>query len=508
MLSRKSRRRLLTGLVIAVILLAAVIGRPMIHLIGVIRQDRDEITPPPAGFVDDASRLNQTQVAEVWLIPSDRAAAELQLRALLKRAVESHLAVSIAGARHSMGGHTISPNGIVVDMTQFRQMELNEDQTVLTVQAGALWADVVPFLDKFDLSVSVMQSNNSFSVGGSLSVNCHGWQFGKPPIASTVKSFRLMLADGSIVRCSRDENQELFSLALGGYGLFGIILDADLAVVANRRLRLQQLVVPINLALQTYQAELRQQPDATMVYARLNIVPDELFQEAILAIFSPEDGPIPQLKAAPPSTIKRALFRGSAASDYGKELRWTAETRYRPYLMETVYSRNQLLNESVDWFVNRRADSTDILHEYFIPVPHLTAFHAELRRIIQSHRPDLLNVTLRDIHADEDTFLRYADQPMIAFVMFFNQMRTEEAEAAMETLTRELIDAALKHGGRYYLPYRLHATQSQFQQAYPRSAKFFERKRHYDPNELFQNQFYLKYGRDKLDKQEPPEAPH
>jgi len=508
MLSRKSRRRLLSGLAITLFLLAAVIGRPLIHLTGVIRQDRNEITPPPSGYVDDVSRLNQTQIAEVWQIPSDTAAAEEQLRDLLKRAKESDLAVSIAGARHSMGGHTISSNGIVIDMTPFRQMELNEDQTVLTVQAGALWAEIIPYLDKVNRSVSVMQSNNSFSVGGSLSVNCHGWQFGKPPIASTAKAFRLMLADGSIVRCSRDENQELFSLTLGGYGLFGIILDAELVVVANQRLRLQQFVVPIDRALSTYQEQLHQQPDVTMVYARLSIVPEELFQEAIIAMFSPDEGPLPDLKAPESHTVKRALFRGSAFSDYGKELRWTAETRYRPYIMGTVFSRNQLLNESVDWFVNRRADSTDVLHEYFVPVPRLTAFLGDLRRIIQTHRPDLLNVTLRDVHTDEDTFLRYADQPMIAFVMFFNQLRTQEADTAMQTLTQELIDAALKHGGRYYLPYRLHATPEQFQQAYPQSAEFFERKRHYDPDERFQNQFYLKYGHANRDKQEPPEIPN
>jgi hypothetical protein len=52
----------------------------------------------------------------------------------------------------------------------------------------------------------------------------------------------------------------------------------------------------------------------------------------------------------------------------------------------------------------------------------------------------------------------------------------------------------LELGGRYYLPYRLHATQRQFEQAYPQAAKFFEHKRQYDPDELFQNQFYVRYG--------------
>lgn len=49
----------------------------------------------------------------------------------------------------------------------------------------------------------------------------------------------------------------------------------------------------------------------------------------------------------------------------------------------------------------------------------------------------------------------------------------------MEALTRELIDAALEHEGRYYLPYRLHATPEQFHRAYPQAREFFDLKRKY-----------------------------
>lgn len=95
---------------------------------------------------------------------------------------------------------------------------------------------------------------------------------------------------------------------------------------------------------------------------------------------------------------------------------------------------------------------------------------------------------------DADTFLRYADRPVIAFVMLFVQEKTPAGEAAMQALARELTDAALAADGRYYLPYRLHATPDQFRAAYPQAADFFARKREYDPGELFQNQLYLRYG--------------
>jgi hypothetical protein len=65
----------------------------------------------------------------------------------------------------------------------------------------------------------------------------------------------------------------------------------------------------------------------------------------------------------------------------------------------------------------------------------------------------------------------------------------------MEAMTQELIAAAIESGGRYYLPYRLDATKAQLAKAYPQAGAFFERKRQVDPEELFRNQFYIKYGR-------------
>jgi len=157
--------------------------------------------------------------------------------------------------------------------------------------------------------------------------------------------------------------------------------------------------------------------------------------------------------------------------------------------------RNQLLNEPVDVFENRSAASTDILHEYFVPPESFAGFVRELQIAIGRHKADLLNLTVRDVQTDADTFLRYADQEMLALVLLFNQPRNAEGDVAMQALTRDLIDAALRLKGRYYLPYRLHASSEQMSAAYPQAARFFELKRRYDPDETFRNTFYAKYGR-------------
>jgi FAD/FMN-containing dehydrogenase len=495
-LSVKQRNRAtLAVLAIALLFVAGYLAQPTIDPVSTAYAQTKHFEAPPSGYVDDASRLNQTKVALVREIPVDGGDPERQLAALLARARAEGLRVSVAGARHTMGGHTIYPGGLAINMLPWNRMELDAGRNILKVQAGALWKDIIAYLDRRGRSVAVMQSNNSFSVGGSISVNCHGWQYGRPPVASTVESFRLMKADGTIVRCSRSEQPELFSLVLGGYGLLGIILDVELRVVPNERYRLEQHIVPIDDALATFDNKIKGKPGVEMVYARMNIVPARLFEDVIINAFVRDPGPIPPLSDPGNVALRRAIFRGSAESDYAKQLRWHAETKLQPALNGTHFSRNQLLNEGVEVFQNRSTDSTDILHEYFVPRPRARDFVTAMRTIIAKRRPNLLNVTVRSVNEDPDTFLRYADQPMIAFVMLFVQRRTDAGERDMETLTRELIDAALKHEGRYYLPYRLHATTEQFHQAYPKAQAFFDLKRRYDPGELFQNQFYLKYGR-------------
>jgi FAD/FMN-containing dehydrogenase len=490
-------RRIFWAVAAAALVVVLLVARPGWHLWRVAKHDIDVVEAPPAGFADDASRLNLTPVREVRRVPADRAAAEQQLRELLSEAVEQGWKISIAGARHSMGGHTIYPGGIVLDMLPLAEMALDESTNTLRVGAGALWSDVLAYLDRRGRSIGVMQSNNSFTVGGSISVNCHGWQVRRPPIASTVQSLRLMLADGSIARPSRREDRELFSAVLGGYGLFGIILDVELAVVPNRRYRLERYVIASERLPDTWAEAVAKRAGAEMVYGRLNVTAERFLQDSILYVLyvdpsAPE--PIPPMESARFAKLKRQVFRGSAENEYGKRLRWQAELNWQPKIAGSVFSRNQLLNEGVEVFQNRSAETTDILHEYFVPHEAFAEFVARVRQIVPSYKGNLLNVTVRGIETDGDTLLRYADRPMLALVMLFQQPRSREADATMAAMTRELIEASLDAGGRYYLPYRLHATAEQFRRAYPAAEQFFALKRKYDPQELFQNQFYLQYG--------------
>jgi len=82
---------------------------------------------------------------------------------------------------------------------------------------------------------------------------------------------------------------------------------------------------------------------------------------------------------------------------------------------------------------------------------------------------------------------------MFGLVMLFRYRAESSVDEKMRTITQRLIDAALSCGGSYYLPYRPHATVSQFHRAYPAFAEFRATKRKYDPEELFENSFSATY---------------
>lgn len=494
------RRALLTILAILAITGALLIARPALFLARVWWQDGKAPRPMPAAGTNDASRLNATRPAETIQVDADPAAAERQLAALVRRAVREGRHIAISGAQHSMGGHTLYPGGIALDMHLFNRLSLDEGKRLLTAGAGARWHEIIPYLDERGFAVSIMQTNNDFSVGGSLSVNCHGWQNDMPPIASSVESFRLLLASGEIVRCSRTENRELFSLALGGYGLFGVMLEADLRVVPNDYYVAEAHPVAPKDYVPAYHRFTRAQADVGMAYGRISVAPASFFTEGSVTLLRRKPTAKPAkhtLSDESPSLLKRLVFRGGIGSDYGKNLRWWLEKQ----VGETggkLLSRNQVMHEPSNLYATRDPDTTDILHEYFIPAAHFAEFIEKSRSIFLTYRPELLNVTVRNVKPDEDTFLRYAPEEMFGLVLLFHQRRDAAAEATMQVMARELIDAALACGGRYYLPYRPHATREQFQRAYPQSAEFFALKQRYDPAGVFANQFYLNYG--------PPQA--
>ncbi|MBE8724237.1 FAD-binding oxidoreductase [Flavobacterium hungaricum] len=449
----------------------------------------------PKGYTNDASQLNLTKVDTIIKVPSSKTDIVKQLQEILKYAREKNLKISIAGAQHSMGGHTIYPDGILLNMLPYNHMELDKANNILTIGSGALWQDAIEYLDKGGKSISVMQAFSSFSVGGSISVNGHGWQSDSPPISSSVLSFTLLNAEGQIVNCSRTENPELFKLVMGGYGLFGVILEVKLKVVDNKALKFKYFRLSPEKYVSYYKKLVSDNPKVNLVFGRLKIANQEFLEEATINFFEETDQkPLSlQKQNQKNQEIKRLVFRSSVRSEYGKRLRWDLETGMNKVTQHAVFSRNELLNDHVSLIENKDPNATDLLQEYFIPEKDFNQYLKDIKPILLQSKIDLLNITIRAVNKDEDTFLNYAREDVFGFVFLFNQKKTEKEENEMKVLTNLLVDAAIKNNGTFYLPYRLHIDKEKMRKVYPQADRFFELKKKYDSKELFRNQFYEHY---------------
>ncbi len=482
-------------LIVAALLIIAFLVIPTIHLLKTKLSETDIEPKSINGYTDDESHLNLTKIDSLILVPDSQKEVINQLREIIKYAKDNNLKVSIAGAQHSMGGHTMTENGIIVSMLPYKEMELDTINDILTIGSGALWKDAIEFLDKHDKSISVMQAFSSFSIGGSLSVNGHGWQKNLPPISSSVISFRLMNADGEIINCSRNQNIELFKSVLGGYGLFGIILDVKLKVVNNTALEYKYVKMNTDKYLEFYEKFVSNNNDAELVFGRLRVSNKNFLEEATLNFFEKR-----QLKPNPLNIVyngsiesKRIIFRGSVDSEYGKRLRWDLETSANKVSKNSIYSRNELLNDDVSLIENKDSNSTDILHEYFIPERNFHLFINDMKPILLESDIDLLNITIRRVETDNDSYMNYAKETVYGFVLLFNQKKTNKQESKMKKLTNELVEATIKNEGTFYLPYRLHIDKNRMRDVYPQSDNFFKLKLKYDSLEIFSNKFYEHY---------------
>jgi FAD/FMN-containing dehydrogenase len=455
------------------------------------------------GTINDASCLNRTPVLG---IAAPRSIDDV--RAALSYARAGGYKVTAAGTRHSMGGQSFHRGGLVLDMRALDRIDLDLANRTIVVGAGVKWSSLLQYLDEHGLSVKAMQSVSAFTVGGTLSVNAHGIAHTPGCVAHTVRFLDVMLANGEVIKASPQENGELFRHVLGGYGLFGVILEAQLDVVANDVYRPAVAYIDYREFPEYFAQNIEPNPEIGLMYARLSVSPSKWLQETAVHVYLRDGGPEHAERLEPDShtRLKRTVFNLSKTGAVGRWIRWQAERNFEARLECTArneaighdpacrVSRNQEMDDPMT-YVQGRLDDTDILQEYFVPRAGFAAFVEGLREVVAREGANLLNVTVRSVEADSLTALPYAPHGAFALVLYFNQALNAEACRIVERTTVALVDLALSLGGRFYLPYQLYYSPAQLQAAYPEASAFFAAKAKYDPDGIFSNTFYEKYGR-------------
>ena len=443
----------------------------------------------PTEVINDVTQLNAISVNSV--------VAPTTVEEIKEAIIASSGQISIGGGRYSQGGQIAIEDSLHFDMRQFNKIVFfSADRQEITVQSGIRWRDVQEFIDPHNLSIKIMQSYANFTVGGSLSVNVHGRYMGEGPIIRSVKSLKLILADGSEVVASPRVNSDIFYGAIGGYGGLGVIVEATLTLAANTKIERVSESMPVSDYLLFFTSQVQADDDV-------------VFHNAVL--YPPnysEVRSVSWLKTNKALTIEERLY------DHTGEYWWqpkvtefVADTRFGKWLRQHALDPLMNTGEVVQWR-NREAslnlyelepasrqETTYVLQEYFVPIGRFDSFVENMSMIFQQYDVNVLNVSIRHALADQGALLAWAREEVFAFVVYYRQGTSEDAKDKVMIWSQALIAAAIAEGGTYYLPYQLHASKDQFHAGYPRANEFFRLKQRVDPQNRFSNKLLEKYYR-------------
>ncbi len=152
----------------------------------------------------------------------------------VRRAVESasraELPVSIRGGGHSVAGHGVGHESLLVDLSPMRQVRVDSRRGVVVVAGGALWEDV----DSATQAAGQAVPGGTFGdtgVGGLTLGGGLGWLLGTAGLTcDNLVRAELVDAAGELRVASADDDSELLWALRGGGGNFGVVTSFELAL--------------------------------------------------------------------------------------------------------------------------------------------------------------------------------------------------------------------------------------------------------------------------------------
>jgi FAD/FMN-containing dehydrogenase len=458
----------------------------------------------PAVVNDVHSQLNATRVRRIVHPTSLH-----DLVDVVRTARDRGSPLCVAGGRHAMGGQQFAAGSTLVDASPLdRVLAFDHCAGVIEVEAGVQWPRLVRFLHDHqhpDLheqagtpawAIAQKQTGaDRLSLGGALAANVHGRGLRMKPFVGDVESFVLVDADAAVRTCSRSENPDLFRLAVGGYGLFGLVYSVRLRLA--RRRKLSRVVIETDT--DDLMDRLDERIASGFLYGDFQFAiddrGDDFLRRGILSCYEPVPDATP-MPAGPRELSERDWcdLIHLAHTDKSRAYR-----RYADHYLATdgqlYWSDLHQLSTYIDDYHrglgNERA--SEVITELYAPRPQLASVLRSLRAELRDAQADVVYGTVRLIERDDETFLPWAKQDYACVVLNLHVVHKPPELARAAQTFRRLIDVAIAFEGSYYLTYHKWATKRQLDACYPQFRRFLRLKMEHDPDEVFQSNWYRHY---------------
>jgi FAD/FMN-containing dehydrogenase len=156
-----------------------------------------------------------------------RCTSSADVSAAVKHGREQGMPISVHGGGHGVSGHAVCDEGIMVDLRPMKKIHIDAQRRIARAQGGLTWGDFDAVTQEHGLAVTGGRMSTT-GVGGFTLGSGSGWLERKQGLAAdNLLSAQVVLADGSVVRASQEENSDLFWGLRGGGGNFGVVTEFE-----------------------------------------------------------------------------------------------------------------------------------------------------------------------------------------------------------------------------------------------------------------------------------------
>ena len=452
---------------------------------------------------DVHAQLNATRVGTI-VKPRDVE----ELTAAILRARAAGTPVSVAGGRHAMGGQQFGEAGVLIDTRALNAvLGFDAGRGTVTVEGGIQWPQLIEYLttsqEGREPQWGIYQKQTGadrLSIGGALACNAHGRGLNLKPIVQQVDEFDLVDASGAVRTCSRTEHPELFRMAIGGYGLFGVVTRVRLRLRPRVKVRRVVVLGETSNIIDRFEERTRD----GYLYGDFQFTTDanrdSFLRRGVFSCYQPVPLDTP-LTEHPTRFHPEDWARLTFYSHTAKRLAFKVySSRYLATSGQIYWADGQLSAAYVDGYhadldraTGAKTKGSEMITEIYVQRPQLAAFMEDARVVLRRRAANVIYGTVRMIEKDDETFLAWARDRYACVIFNLHIEHTPKAIQNAADAFRDLIDLGIAHGGSYYLTYHRWARQDQVEQCYPQMREFLAAKLRYDPDEVFQSTWYRHY---------------
>jgi FAD/FMN-containing dehydrogenase len=189
------------------------------------RFEGDLLEPGDDGYDEARIVFNAMIDRRPRLIVRCQSAADVGPGILLAR--ETGLPLSIKGGGHGVNGHAVCDDGVMLDLSPLKRIDVDPEARVARAQAGVKWGEFDAATQAHGLATTGGRITTTGIAGLTLGAGS-GWLERMHGYTShNLLSAEVVTADGRVVRASEDENPDLFWGLRGGGGNFGVVTEFE-----------------------------------------------------------------------------------------------------------------------------------------------------------------------------------------------------------------------------------------------------------------------------------------